>query len=303
MAEDEELPPRIPKPGRRSATPEEYGSIIERFRGTEWETKPAVDPLLLPPSGEPSRSGALVALGVVGIVVVIGLSIMLVSPRQAAPLAPPGAATLPSSRPTPTYSDENRVVDAFWATVGASDASYHLDADGTTMLGTESLAFAFSLDVVGDDYVGAFSDSRDRATLIRKAGTVYARLNGGDWLQEATDDAILRQVPFLAIRTRTELAYYERVQAGQETQHHLRSTPWFAPDLIRLLGFTSDRNVICEERSLEILVSDAGVPIHASFRCARTYHLVGGQLAFSGVGEFSYSAWGEPVEITAPAVR
>jgi hypothetical protein len=277
---------------------EPAGSIIERFRGTEWG---APEP---PPPPPPRRGrGALTLL--VAILVIggaVGGVAILASMFEPSNHPPGGAQFLPDDGITPRVPDSIRVLDAFWRVARDPDLAYHLEGHGSAAAAGFDQSFELTLDVVGDDFSGTVNSigGSGLADIIRLDGVIYARPTGKDWIIARTSDATLRQVPFMGLAGRRELEYDDAVVEGGETLHRLVTTKFYAPSVTRMLdlstfGFSPD--IV----ALELFVTDDGAPVRATFTC-----LVEGSVAdkiphFEGTAEYEFSAVGEPVTIQTPA--
>lgn len=277
--------------------PKPYGSIIERFRGTEWEApKP-------PPSPPPGRRGPLAVLLLITIIAAGGIGFAIIR-QGVAPQQNPSAGP---ARPgvTPRVPDSIRILDAFWSTVRQSDLAYHLEGSGTahatTPTQTFDTSFELSLDVVGDEFSGRVNSigGSGMAEITRVDGVVYARPQGGNWVYGRTSDSIVRQDPFAGLEGRRELGYDSAVVVDGGTLHRLSTTEFYAPSVGRMLdlaSFNFHANVV----KLDLLVTDAGIPVSATFTCLVNGSLADGIPHFVGSAEYTYTKFGEPADIKAP---
>lgn len=274
------------------------GSIIERFRGTEWGTPEPAPP---PP---PRRGRGPVPL--VAAILVLGGTLagvaLLASPQNEGDRPELHASFLPDDGITPRVPDSIRILDAFWAVARDPELAYHLEGTGgSTAEGFDS-SFELRLDVVGDDYSGTVNTigGTGLADIIRVDHVVYVRPTGGAWLALRTDDRTLRQLPFMGLEGRRELVYDGTLEDGGRTLHRLVTTKFYAPSVERMLdlaGFTLRPDTL----SLVLLVSDAGVPVRATFRCTVDGSPVDGIPHFEGTAEYEFRAFGVPAAIATPA--
>jgi hypothetical protein len=149
--ETPQTPPETePTPGSR--TVEGRDSIIERFRGTEWDTRTQpVDPMLVRRSSN-RASQTIVILGLAVLLVAVGGGAVVLLQPGSTP--PPSDA--PFLTPAPTQVDAP-VLAAFWQLVEPSTLSYHLESTGSEVYAGRKGTFSLSLDIAGDDYKGLVS--------------------------------------------------------------------------------------------------------------------------------------------------
>jgi hypothetical protein len=275
---------------------EPAGSIIERFRGTEWET-PAT-----PPPAPPTRGRSPIVLIVAVLVLGAGLvgALALLSGLGPGGTGDPGRP-IRDPNITPRVPDSIRVLEAFWAVARDPELSYHLEGTGSSHAEGFDASFEVSLDVVGDDFTGTVNSigGAGLADYVRFDGVVYVRPEGEEWGGLRTSDAIFRQVPFLGLAGRRELVYDARIVEGGVTHHRLVTTEFYAPSVERML----DVSVLPfrpDTRGLELIVTDDGVPVRATFTCTLEGSLIDGIPRFEGTAEYAFSKFGEPVVIQTP---
>ena len=275
------------------------GSIIERFRGTEWAT-----PEPAPPPPPPRRRGPLL----VGLAFVAGI-VTLVAVVLLGPGFNNGGGTgirvsfLPDDGVTPRVPESMRILDAYWELVRDPELAYHLEGTGSSKAEGFDTSFELSLDIVGDDYAGKVNTigGSGKADMIRADHVMYVRLEGREWVAIRTDDAFIRQTPFMGLEGRRELVYDEALTEGGRTVHRLRTTDFYAPSIERMLDL-SQFNLEPAEVSLELIVDDEGVPLRASFSCLVTESPADGIPGFVGTAEYVFSDFGEPAPIATPAL-
>jgi hypothetical protein len=272
------------------------GSIIERFRGTEWATPEAAPP---PP---PRRGRGSIALLLVAITAIGGLALAVI-------LLPGRDGSADSGTPirnpdiTPRVPDSIRVLEAFWSTVRDPDLTYHLEGTGEFRSEEFSTSFELSLDVSGDDYTGTVSTigGSGLAEIIRLDGVMYVRADGQDWISRRTNDAGLRQDPFMGLAGRRELVYDDRVVEGGVTLHRLITTGFYAPSVARMLDLGAFRVSRPQTRTLELVVTDEGVPLRVTFTLLVEGSAVDGIEPIEGRAEYAFTDVGMPVVVATPA--
>jgi hypothetical protein len=253
------------------------GSIIERFRGTEWESPPAA-----PPPPPPRRGGSVVVVVVamLAIGVLVGGIIVIPGPR---------------------VPDSIRVLEAFWKLARDPDLSYHLEGSGSSHADGFDASFELTLDVIGDDFTGTVNSigGSGLAEYIRFDGVIYVRPEGGEWAGLRTGDAIFRQVPFMGIGGRRELAYSDRLVEDGMILHRLDSTEFYKPSVERMLD-VSLLPLRPDVRSIELIVTDEGVPVRATFTAVLEPSLIDGIPRFEGSADYLFSDFGQAVVIQTP---
>jgi hypothetical protein len=271
------------------------GSIIERFRGTQWESPPPA-----PPPAPRGRGGALIVL-LVAILAIGGLfvGVVVILPGLLGSPGPTHVVANPDI--TPRVPDSIRVLDAFWALARDPNLSYHLEGSGSSQAEGFDASFELTLDIIGDDFTGTVNSigGSGLAEYIRFDGVVYARPEGEEWLALRTSDAIFRQVPFMGLAGRRELAYDASLVEDGETLHRLVSSDFYAPSVERMLD-VSLFELKPDTRALELIVTDDGVPVRATFTCIVNGSLVDGIPRFEGTAEYEFSAFGQSVVIQTP---
>lgn len=273
--------------------PKPYGSIVERFRGTAWET-----PRPEPPSQPPVRRGALIVLAV--LVVVIGAGIAVVSQLGGRP-SPSFPAVGGQPGMTPRVPDSLRVLENFWSFVRAKDLAYHLDGTGSSHADGFDESFVMSLDIVGDNYVGTIDTigGSGLADFVRLDGVMFLRVGGADWVTRRYTSSDIQMTPFMGMEGKRELAYDHRIETGSTVQHLLVTTDTYAPNVNRMLDLSAFR-LQPTSVSLELIVTDAGVPVSATFSCVVEPSVADGIPGFEGSASYAFSRFGEAVDIRAP---
>jgi hypothetical protein len=273
------------------------GSIIERFRGTEWGT-----PEPPPPPPPPRRRGPLVVIlaFVAGIVALV--AVVLLAPGLRPSTQPGLGPFLPVDGPTPRVPDSIRVLEDFWSTVRDPELTYHLEGRGE-FRGDFTTSFELSLDIQGDNFTGTVNTigGSGMAEIIRLDGVVYARLTGEAWISRRTSDADVRQEPFMGLSGRRELAYDAPLVEDGVTLHRLVSTDFYRPSVARMLDLGAFRTDRPNTRTLEVVVTDEGVPLRATFTLVVEGSAVDGLAPWEGEAEYTFTNVGLPVVVATPA--
>ena len=294
---------RRPEPGTSEPVP--AGSIIQRFRGTEWDTH-ASDP---EPGGprRPSRDNSI-GLLIGGLVLLLATGIGAFALYR--PTSPASTFSLPPPKPIPTKAPGADALVGLWALVDDSALSYHLESSGNVAADLPgqrvTQKFSMRLDVAGDDYVGdlAFA-GREHYAWDRYQGTMYVRIIGkAQWVKTATSDRAYRQAPFLGLDDRHELEYDSTVVENGTTLYRLVSTAAYRPSVARMLALSwFDYPFLAVDVHLELFVTDAGVPVRAAFSCRvaadAQYNIPG----FSGTSKFGFTSFGQGPKLDAPPHR
>jgi hypothetical protein len=283
-------------------------SYAEKYRGTEWGRPEPPPP---PPRPRGPRGAAIVAVVAVVVAVAIGIGALALSrgvpvanlraaPSQGA-AGGAGALARPAASPTPSPTPDpgNAVMDRFWAVVSATDLSYHMTARGTSRFDRQKkVSVTESVDVVGDDFAGTYKIPAGTARIARKDGVVWAKGNGprfGFQLSTRT----LRLTPFLCIQMPAWLDYVKSVTVNGRHLHLLRSNRFYRPDiprmaLIRQFPYEPDK------MTLDLLVTDAGVPVSATFAVDLTGTDSAGQHTFHARADYTFSKVGAKLRIVVP---
>jgi hypothetical protein len=213
------------------------------------------------------------------------------------------AQFLPDDGITPRVPDSIRVLDAFWAVVRDRELTYHLEGTGDFQSDAFDTSFELSLDVAGDDYTGTVNTigGTGFAEIIRLDGVVYARQSGQDWISRRTSDAGLRQDPFMGLGGRRELVYDGTLVEDGATYHRLVSTDFYAPSVARMLDLAAFHVSEPQTRTLEIIVTDEGVPLRATFNLQVEGSAVDGVAPIIGHAEYTFTDVGVPIVVSTPA--
>lgn len=298
MAGSPEPPPPSTAPAR-GARDEPYGSIIDRFRGTEWEVTPPPPP----PQRTGLSGGFVTALGVVVLVAAGILGILVLPPGGSGP-TPPASRVILTPPPTPGPGD--LVLAAFWAQIQASDLDYHVAIEGSLEVGSASGSQVVVLDVHGDDFQGTLAEHfKGSATshwvLLRSEGVLYARKSSQTrWSVAGPATGLGLSVrPFLSLEDERQLTYGGTVTRDGTILHRLRSTALYRPGINRILPIFI-ASIASATTTLELLVTADGIPVEATITCHAPRDLQTGEPAVDGSASYTFSKVGQIGPIPTP---
>jgi hypothetical protein len=235
---------------------------------------------------------------------------LLIACGGAAPAAPggsPSAAALPngstSARPSPSSAgpdpDAAAAVDAFRAFI-QTNPSFHIVGDMLMTIRTLTLQAAIVSDVSHGDEQGTI-DLRGGGVSIHLAvilvdGTVYLRLGRGEWQTASEAAGFSNPLGGLAVEGLTVI---DRVNVAGTLTHHLR-----AENPEGLNGQTLSGNTLTdltiESSSLDVYITDDGVPLKATVKFSGTGIFGGEQGAVVTTIRYDFSKFDQEIEILAP---
>jgi hypothetical protein len=287
-------PPREPSPPRGS---EPYGSIIERFRGTEWASGPEPTP--------PARSPLSHVLVLVGVVVLLvaGTAVIVLLP-------PPAASPVPSRivyTPPPTPGPGDLVEAAFWSYVRQPSLNYHEAIDVALTVDAYQLTESLSLDVFADDISGTVDfEVKGKVKpihliLLRTGGAMYARLRSSDpWIDANTlGQPAIRPRPFLSLEDARQLRYAGTVEREEGALHRLVSTDLYRPPVTRVFP-TAYVTAPTSQITLELLVTATGEPVEARLTLHIPADPANAVSAVDGTATYEFAKQGEVQPIPPP---
>jgi hypothetical protein len=219
-------------------------------------------------------------------------------PTASATPAQTVAAVTPTGTPTapPTPTPDGRL-EALWTLISDPTLSYHLSGAGaSTVQGTRVERFTLELDISGDDYAGTVNSigSSGKARLVRKDGVMYAKPAGSSkWTARRLTDSVIEFVPFLDISAQQDLQADGVQQKGQRTLYRYVSTGQYRPDVAHMMDL-SRFTATCDVLRLELLVTDAAVPVSAHFEC----HVGNG--TYDGTSDYTFTEFGKNFSIKPP---
>jgi hypothetical protein len=281
-------------------------SYAEKYRGTEWGR-----PEPPPPPSSPRRGRRVVAIvAVVAIAAAgVGIAALALSPsppgatHPSAPLSAGGASggPTPSPTPSPTADPGKAVLDRFWAIVGAKDLSYHMTAKGKSVFDKKTIeTYKESIDVVGDEYSGWIDSSvTPKSAIARRDGVVWVKMPGKPRVGRQTTERYFRLTPFMYIHMPAWIDYVRPVTVDGRHLHLLRTNGFYRPDIARLLDFQRFP-VVPDEMTLDLYVTDEGVPVSAAFTADAIFGDSTRQRVFHGRSDFVFSKVGAKLKITVP---
>jgi hypothetical protein len=162
--------------------------------------------------------------------------------------------------------------------------------------------FTLILGVSEDDFVGtndARGDGSGFADIVRLDGLAYSRPKGGAWQKQRTDDPIFRQFPFLGVEGSNDLQYVEAFTEGERKLHRIATTKYYQPSVARLLDLPAFR-MNPDLLAVEIVVTDAGIPVRATVRVEAGGRTKADKPVFLGTAAYRFTKWAVPVTVKAP---
>jgi hypothetical protein len=282
-------PPRVQpqSPENAPRATEPYGSIVERFRGTEWDTRPSPEPPRSP------LSGILVVVGAVALLVIGVFVVVAVLSR------PPTAVVTPSrfiATPQPTPGPADLLLSAFWSEINGPDFGYHLEIKASVRQAADRLDETVSLDAHADDFSGSGVIvikgylKPVQVVFLRSGGVMYLKLDGDKTWNEAlsASELELSMRPLLNLEDERQLIVSGTASRSGVTLERLVSTPLYRPPVTRLipLGIGS---VPPGPVQLELLVNDAGIPVEATLTVHIPADPANGTPAVDGTATYTFT--------------
>ena len=253
--------------------------------------------------GVPRR--VLLPGGAIAVLVVAAL-VFLVVLRPSSP-----TAVRQTASPTAPPPSHNAVINAFFHEVRDPKATFAAAVKGTVAVsesGTNRLAtIDGDFQVAGEDFSGTLSVAGTgltafRGSVIQIGQDGWARLStSGAWTHEAVPAQAESANPFQWISTVDEVQYLEPGGDvnGQRT-HRLVTTKWLSGSEYDSLIL----NLIDPQREsrMEVVTTDKGVPLTATYTFSLRGTLPGGAgaLSLSGTADYTFSRWAEPITIQPP---
>jgi hypothetical protein len=106
--------------------------------------------------------------------------------------------------------------------------------------------------------------------------------------------------PFLYLDLVAEIDYVKPVTVNGRRLHLLRTNKYYRPDIARLLDLARF-NVVPDRMSLDLYVTDAGVPVKGTFTVAVSgSDQIGRRHKFSAQTDFTFSQFGAKLAIRVP---
>ena len=280
------------------------GSIIERFRGTEWDAQANQPPPPPPPRATSVSRSFVLTVGGVALLLIVAISALVVL-HPGTPT--PTAFVPPSVRPTPTAAPGADVLARVWGVVSDASLSYHVESAGklSAKSGDQrfSQQYTLALDVSDDNYAGTIAIvDRGRFVLDRFDGTIYIRKAGTTkWEVTPNSNRDYRQQPLMAIDDPRELTYVNSFVEKGVLFHRFTGNEAYRPSVARMfvLGIF-DFPFETLDLHMELVVTNDGVPVRASFSCRVAADPTHGIPSFSGSATFTFSKFGQGPKISAP---
>ena len=233
---------------------------------------------------------------------------MALSPGQSGGLKPsstfhdtstlaPGIAT--PAPPTPADPGV-AVKDKFWALVSDPNCQLPHDRERQVDDQREAVRVVQAVDrrrrrrILGLDRQQRVAEGK----IARKDGVVWVKVPGRARVGRQTSERYYRLTPFLYIGLAAWIDYVKPVTVGGRHLHLLRTNSFYRPDIARMLDLGKFR-VVPDKMNLDVLVTDAGVPVSAVFTADVT---VGNatQQRFHGKTTFAFSKFGDKLRISVP---
>ena len=222
---------------------------------------------------------------------------------SASPVALPTAS--PAARPSAASAgpdpDAGAALDAFRAFV-QTEQSFHLVGDMLMTVGDVTLQAAITSDASEGDEQGTI-DLRGPGVSIHLGvvlvdGTVYLQVARRPWQTVPVEAGFSNPLAGLQVEG---LEPVDRVNVGGVLTHHLR-----VEDPENLNGQTLSGNTLTEltvtSSSLDVYVTDDGVPLTALAEFTGTGTFAGERGPVTVKIRYDFSKFGEPIEIVAPVV-
>ena len=208
--------------------------------------------------------------------------------------APIVATSRPSPQPTPTPDSP---LESLWALISDPNLSYHLSGTGVNdNFGKVFERFTLELDISGDDYSGVVNSigGSGKGRLVRKDGVGYVKLAGSSaWVARRVTNSVLEFVPFLDIHEQADLQADGTQQQGKQTLYRYVSTTQYHPDIAHMMDLSRFATT-CSHMQLDLLVTEAALPVSAHFECTV------GNDAYSGSSDYEFTDFGKKFSIKAP---
>lgn len=293
-------PPSRPAPTRSAQAPAAPGRPPARRPGTARGI--AVLGELV--EGVPRR--VLLPGGALAVLVVAALVFLLVNRPSSS------TAVRQSASPTAPPPSHNAVINAFFREVRDPKATFAVLVKGTVEVARSGTRGVATIDgdflVAGGDFSGSLSVAGTgvtpfRGSVVQIGPDGWGRLStSSTWTHSGVPAQAESANPFQWISTVDEVQYFALGGdlAGQRT-HRLVTTKW-------LSGTQYDQlmlNLINPQRDsrMEVVTTDQGVPLTATYTISLTGTLPGGagSLSVNGTVDYTFSRWGEPITIQPPS--
>jgi hypothetical protein len=256
--------------------------------------------------GNTGRTGTAVAVVAVGLAIAFVVGGCNLVPPQGSPtpslptpsVATPAATPSPPVQtlsPTPTATGDAQL-ESLWALISDPNLSYHLSGSGVNKNnGVVFERFTLELDISGDDYDGQVNSigSSGKAHLIRKDGVMYARPAGSLWAARRVTNSVIQFVPFLDIHEMGDLQADGVQQSGRQTLYVYVSTSEYRPDVAHMMDLSRFATT-CQTMQLQLLITDAAVPVSAHFECRV------GSDTYAGTSDYKFTEFGKKFSIKPP---
>jgi hypothetical protein len=288
-------------------------SFSERYRNTEFAGAVQAAGGKLPKRRGKVMTALTIGSAVLalGAVALIGMTVLQGGGIPSIPKLP-DILPLPSSSPaataTPGTVTKAGVVNAFIKRVTAKNLGYHVEFSSTFTAtaydNTEVANMAGTIDIRGQDFSGTWRvhiyDGRNAETAI-----VYLGTNGYIRPPEEKWECVPPKTPrpqvnaFSAFKAAKDVQYEGIVTKDGQRLHRLRAVkplqanPWVLQD-----DWASSP---ISDVVYDVLVSDAGVPVSATFAARMRVPDGVGKTEIKIATDYRYTNFGRPAQIKAPA--
>jgi hypothetical protein len=239
---------------------------------------------------------------------VAAIALLIVAALVMRPGSP--AATGPAPKPSLSAPAPDKVIAAFFKSVRDPNATFEVTMKGTftqTARGKPSAgSIASDVRFVGDSLSGTLRLAQPgvagfSGSMVRIGQQSWTRVLGGAWRQQPLPPAADAVNPLSWIATVDDLTYLRAGsgQAGART-HILQSTKWLSGT--QYDDIVAGLNDAQRDSRMEVETTEAGVPLHATYRFTirGTLSATAGTLVLSGSTRFTFSHWGEAFTIGPP---
>ena len=250
---------------------------------------------------------AIVAAGIVVLIVACGSAPAGSQPAASAPTSPSAAVSADASGPTsPGASggssldpDSGAALDAFRAFV-QTGPPFRMRADMLLTIGSETLDMEITEDVAGGDAAGTI-DIRAAGVSLRIEvvvidGAGYARIANREWQAIPADAGDANPMASLDVEG---LLPVGRANVAGTLTHQLHTEDLSVFDTSTITG-TALADLRVDDLAFDVYVTDDGVPLTAVMEFSGSGLVEGERQPVKATVRYDFSRFGEPVAIEAP---
>jgi hypothetical protein len=280
------------------------GLYVERYAGTPYVPEPPPAPVV--PARRRSSTplllgGGATLIAIAVVVAILAATGMLGGGPTAAP-APLIARTEPPS-PTPTLPPS---ISMTLAQLNDPRLGAHVAVDSRAQFNGRVFGQSKTDIVTFDGQISAGNESGTLQTGGAKMelrlvdGVLYTRnLPSGKWSVAASIPSYLIIAPLFGITSPKMLALVGQETRNGQTVNHLRTTPWWAPDLSRVaLMDLSTLRLAPDSNVLDLWATIDGTPVSATF--SGTNSASDGTKLLDIEVSYTFTDVGVPVDIVSP---